>query len=82
MTKFIQSLFSLTTIFAVAGGFIVFVIFFMAIIIGGATGEAMAVFASKGLMPYFIRSASIAAFSGLLHMYLTKNHALSFKDDL
>ena len=81
MTKFIQSLFSVTTMFAVAGGFIVFVIFFIAIIIGGATGEAMAVFARSELMPYFIKSASIASIAGLVFMYATKDHALTMKEE-
>ncbi len=80
MKNTIQSIFSIATMFAVAGGFVVFLLFFVAIIIGGETGESMALFANKGLMPYFIRGASVASFAGLIYFYMTKEHALTMTE--
>lgn len=81
LQKIIEALFSISLIIAILGGGIVFCMFIVAIIMGGASGEAMATSASKVIMPYFIRSASIAVLCGLISFYATGKHALSLEEE-
>jgi len=75
----LKSIFSIFIMIAMAGGAIIFLMFFVAIIMGGKGGEALAVSASKIYLPYFIKSASIAVISGLLLFYISDSHALSLE---
>lgn len=77
----ISAVFSLFIIIAILGGGIVFCMFVIALIIGGDVGASLASNASKVVMPYFIRSASIAVLAGLVSFYITKEHALSLEEN-
>lgn len=76
----IESVFSLSLIIAILGGGIIFLMFIVALIMGGSTGEMIAVNASEKVMPYFIRAASISILAGLIYVYMNKQHALTMKD--
>jgi len=81
MESFFSSVFSLGVLIAVAGGVVMFAVFFYAIIVGGAEGGKMVVSMQKVYFPYFIKIASIAIFSGAVAMYAANSHALSLKTD-
>ena len=76
----LKIIFSLTLVTAILGGGVIFLMFVMAIIIGGPNGEALATGAADTIMPYFIRLASISVLAGLLSMYIGGKHSLSMKD--
>lgn len=76
-----QSLFSIFILLAVAGGGIVFMMFVIGIIIGGPTGNSLAVSAKNTVMPIFIRSAALAVFAGLIYYYTSGEHTLTMDDD-
>lgn len=75
----IKSVFSISGMIAMIGGFIVFLLFCIALIIGDKTGGNLAVFTNKVIMPYFIRSATVATLAGLILAYSTGDHALTLK---
>ncbi|HLS52340.1 MAG TPA: hypothetical protein VK031_00065 [Tissierellaceae bacterium] len=79
--KIVESIFSLSLIIAILGGGVIFCMFIIGIIIGGSTGESLAVSASKVVMPYFIRSAAIAVLCGLISFYTTGKHTLSLDEE-
>lgn len=76
----VESIFSLSLIIAIVGGGIIFLMFVAALIMGGASGEMIAVSASETIMPFFIRSASISILFGLIYVYISGEHALTMKD--
>ena len=53
--------------------------FIIAIIIGGSTGEAIALFLYKEFYPWVIALASVAVIIGLISMYVGKKEGLSVK---
>lgn len=79
--KIVDSIFSISLIIAILGGGVIFAMFIIALIIGGPSGEAMATSASKVVMPYFIRIASLSVLCGLISMYATGKHPLSLNED-
>lgn len=79
--KIIDSIFSVSLVTAILGGGIIFLMFLMALIIGGASGEALATNASKVIMPYFIRIASLAVLCGLISIYISGKHPLSLNEE-
>ena len=54
--------------------------FVIAIIIGGTTGEKIAVFLSENVYPVIIVLASIAVLIGWIAMYVGKEESLSVKE--
>lgn len=60
-------------------GFLPLIPFIIAIIIGGDTGEAIAVFLQKDYYPWVIIVGSVALVVGLIAMYIGKLEALSVK---
>lgn len=77
----ISSVFSFFIIIAIFGGGLVFAMFIVAIVMGGETGQQIALNAKNIVMPYFIRSASIGVLAGLISFYISGNHSLSFDKD-
>lgn len=75
----INTLFSSLIIISILGGGIIFIMFLLAIILGGNIGTKLANSASDTVMPYFIQIAAIAIFLGLISIYISKNHTLSLK---
>lgn len=62
------------------GGILPLVPFIVAIIVGGNTGEAIAVFLYKEYYPWVIIAGSVAIVIGLFAMYLGKLEGLSIKN--
>lgn len=73
----LRSIFSIFVMIAIAGGAIIFLMFFVGIIMGGSGGEKLAVSAQKLYLPYFIKAAAIAVMSGLAIFYISDSHELS-----
>lgn len=61
-------------------GFIVAIMFLIGIIAGGSFGESFSVFAGN-LMTWAIRLASLAVLTGIIHIYLKKNHTLTITSE-
>lgn len=61
------------------GGFLPLIPFIAAIIIGGETGEAIAVFLYKQYFPVVIILGSVAVVIGMIAMYVGKIEGLSVK---
>ena len=81
LEKSMESIFSITLMVAILGGGVIFCMFIIALIMGGASGESLATSASKVVMPYFIRLASIAVLSGLISFYTKGKHTLSLNEE-
>ena len=62
------------------GGLLPHIPFIVAMIIGGPTGEAIAVFLYEEYYPWVIIAGSIALVIGLFAMYLGKLEGLSIKN--
>lgn len=75
-----KTLFSISLILAILGGGIIFLMFIIALIVGGSRGEYIAVTASDLIMPYFIKLAALAVLSGLLSIYIDGKHTLTLKE--
>lgn len=73
----LEYIFSITILIAVLGGGVVFLLHLIGIIIGGSMATSLSIFATKELMPYFIKTAAIGMFAGLFTFYLNKKHHLS-----
>jgi len=61
-------------------GIIPLIPFIIAIIIGGSTGEAIALFLDETVYPWIIVLASIAIIIGLIAMYVKKEKAFTVED--
>lgn len=59
------------------GGILPVIPFIIAIIIGGSTGEAIALFLYKQYYPWVIALASVSVVVGLIAMYVGKKQGLS-----
>ncbi|MEW8973666.1 MAG: hypothetical protein AB2375_05665 [Tissierellaceae bacterium] len=81
LEKSVRSIFSITLIIAILGGGVIFFMFIVALIMGGTLGESLATNASKIIMPYFIRFASISVLAGLVSFYITGEHTLSLNEE-
>jgi len=73
------SIFSIGIMVAISGGALVFLLFLMGFILGGESAAYLSNLASKILMPYFIKSAAIGVFAGLITFYIHGKHELSIK---
>ena len=81
ITRIANILFSITITIALIGGGLVGLLFLLAVLIGGNTGESLAVFTKNDLLPQFIRIATIAMLSGLVRFYADNFHPLSLNTD-
>lgn len=75
----LSRLFSLFILIAISGGGLIFILFVIALILGGKTGENLATSAASTVMPYFIKAAAIAMVAGLATMYANGMHTLTLK---
>lgn len=73
----LRSIFSFFIMIAIAGGVITFLLFVVALIMGGDAGGQLAVNTNKVYLPYFIKAASIGVISGLILFYISNTHTLS-----
>lgn len=79
LQNIVSAVFSVFTLIAILGGGVVFLMFVLSLVIGGETGEFIALSARKTVMPYFIRSATVGTLAGLISFYTTGLHALSIE---
>ncbi|HHV38693.1 MAG TPA: hypothetical protein GXX70_04250 [Tepidimicrobium sp.] len=75
----LSRLFSLFILIAISGGGLIFILFVIALILGGEAGESLAISASSTIMPYFIKAAAIAIVTGLATMYANRMHTLTLR---
>lgn len=75
--NFLQSVSSIFIMIAISGGAVAFILFVIAIVLGGPSGAHLAVTIKKVILPYFFRSGSIAMVAGLIFFYLNRSHELS-----
>jgi hypothetical protein len=75
----LQKIYGITMTVAFFGGVLPLIPFIIAIIIGGTTGESVAVFLYKQYYPWVIALASISVLIGLIAMYVGNVEALSSK---
>ena len=76
----LNKLYGLVMTVAFFGGIIPLIPFVIAIIIGGTTGEKIAVFLSENVYPVIIVLASIAVLIGWIAMYVGKEESVSVKE--
>lgn len=77
--KILNKIYGVTMFTAFFGGVLPLIPFMIALIIGGATGEAIATFLYNDFYPWVIALASVAVVIGLIAMYVGKQSALSTK---
>lgn len=77
----LNSIFSIFILLAIMGGGLVFILFMLALLIGGETGAILSTTASKTIMPYFIKSAALGMLSGLIILYTSGKHYLHLNDN-
>jgi hypothetical protein len=76
-----KSIFSIFTLITLIGGGVVFIMFIIALIIGGDTATFLSLMAKNTVMPMFIRSAAVAVLCGLITYYTSGNHDLTMNDN-
>lgn len=81
LDNILRSIFSIFTMIALAGGAIAFILFLVAITIGGDMGNQLAINTKDIYIPYFIKAASVAVISGLIVFYISGTHALSLNEE-
>ena len=77
----LNSIFSIFILLSIIGGGLVFLLFMVAILIGGEMGAFLSIIASKTIMPYFIKAAAIGILAGLIILYTSGKHYLYLGDD-
>ena len=78
--KIANTLYSVLMTLSFFGGILPLIPFIVALIIGGPTGEAIAVFLYKEYYPWVIMAGSVAIVIGLIAMYVGKLEGLSIKN--
>ena len=78
MTKFVQNAYGWLATVALALGFVVALVFLIGIIVGGDTGNAIALFGGQ-VMEIGIIVATIAVAGGLIWIYVTRDHSLRWE---
>ncbi|MCM3694271.1 hypothetical protein [Neobacillus niacini] len=78
MISVTDKLYTWLALITMALGVSVAFIFIVSLAIGGSTGESIAVFAGK-LMTWGIRIAAVATLSGIINIYLKKEHTLTME---
>lgn len=71
-----EKIYTWLAILTMALGFLVAIAFAFSFMIGGDTGESLAVLSGK-TMNWGIRIAAIATFAGIVNIYLKKQHTLT-----
>ncbi|MDQ0185891.1 hypothetical protein MKX78_21865 [Cytobacillus sp. FSL R5-0569] len=75
-----KKIYGMIALITLALGFVVAILFLIAIIIGGNQGELIAVFAGD-VMNWCIKLAAIAVLFGIIDMYIRKEHSLTMKSE-
>ncbi len=77
--KLLTKIYGILMTISFLAGFLPLIPFLIGIIIGGETGETIALFLYKDYYPWVIACASIAVIVGLIAMYFGKKEGLSVK---
>ena len=77
--KLLTKIYGIMMTVSFGAGFLPLIPFLIALIIGGETGEAIAIFLYKDYYPWVIACASSAILIGLIAMYFGKKEGLSVK---
>ncbi|KIX13915.1 hypothetical protein [Dethiosulfatarculus sandiegensis] len=80
MIKSLKAVFSASVLLSVLGGAVMFLLFIIAMLMGGEKGQDLALFARNSFLPWVIRLATLGVGAGLLGFYLGEGHSLSLKD--
>lgn len=80
LNKFIANLFGVLIFISIGLGVVAFVMFVVALAIGGASGAAISIKAQK-LITFGIQIASLGVLCGLLNIYLGGKHYLTLKNE-
>ncbi len=78
--NFLNKLYGILMFIGFFGGIIPVIPFIIALCIGGATGEAIALFLADQYYPVVIAIASIAVLIGVVAMYVNKKQGFSVKE--
>lgn len=76
----LKKIYAYIAFFTVGLGFIVSLMFILALILGGSAGESLALL-SKEVMTWGIRLASISVLIGVVYIYISKEHSLTINSD-
>lgn len=80
VTTWTERIFSVATLLALLGGGLVGLLFLIAFVLGGASGEALAVATRKEILPWIIRIATVGMLAGLVGFYSTGIHSLKMEE--
>lgn len=80
LSKITDQLYSWITLIAIGIGLLVALLFLVSVLIGGSTGESLAV-ASGNLMTWAIRLATLAVLAGIINIYASKRHTLTMEKE-
>ena len=80
MKVFFEKIYTFITFLTLIIGFIVALLFGLALIIGGPLATELALIASK-IITWAIKLAAIAIVFGLIYIYLSKTHTLKMDSD-
>lgn len=76
MNKFFENIYTLITFITLLVGFVVALLFGVALIIGGPLATQLSVFAGD-IMNWAIKLAALATAVGLIYIYFSKAHTLT-----
>ncbi|MDO5650338.1 MAG: hypothetical protein Q4G11_07010, partial [Gallicola sp.] len=79
LNEMAENIFSITLFIALLGGGIIAFLFLAALIMGGVSGEALALTTKSNVLPWFIRLATLSLVSGLVQIYTSGQHALTME---
>lgn len=77
---FLNNIYGIAMTASFFAGFLPFIAYIVALIVGGSTGEKIALFLQNDYYPYVIIVGSVALVIGLIAMYVGKLEALSIKN--
>lgn len=77
----INAIFGWCVYFCLLAGGVAFFGFLLAMVIGGSSGEALAVWVGRQYFPVVIRITSFVIIFGLVGMYINREQALSMASD-
>lgn len=72
----LQKAYAYVSLLTIGLGFIVSILFAAGFVIGGSTGEELALI-SQNIMTLGIRLATVAVLFGIVYIYLSKEHSLT-----
>lgn len=78
--KVINYIFGIFISISIFGGGVVFLMFVAAFVLGGETGNTLALMVKNKTIPLFIRFATVGVLAGLIVSYITDKHELTLEE--